>query len=465
MTTQSLFRKISIAICLLISLSQTPQAQINTISNKSQALLDEIILFEESIGVSAGILMNDEIEWVGAVGYQDLENRIAFNIETKNRTASIAKPMTAIAILQLYEQNKLDIDDPINTYLPSFPNDSTDQITIRHLLHHNSGIRAYQSNNEAYPTSNYESLDEAINVFKNRSLQFSPGTDYLYTTYGYVVLGAIIERVSGMSFRNYMKANIWNKASMHNTDVEIYGADYPNKARLYHKQPNGEIVPGITTNLSVKVPGGGFYSTTKDLLSFGQAILNNVLIKPETFDIMMTDPGTKSRGNPYLMGWFQYGDKSSKNGLTIGHSGSQSGTSTQLMIHLEKKIVVVVLANTSGVWNNIFDLTIKLSENAMYPELLKQTLPQIISITDSILDNYVGSYQSNEEAVRRIQKIDGDLYVFLNNNISYRMYSTAKNIFFIRRAGITIDFVENEKTKSYDLVINDNGEKYTYSKI
>lgn len=464
MNIQPVFIRLSLVICFLIFTYRISSAQFVSLGNKSEALLNEVISFQESAGVTAGIFKDGKIVWVDAAGYLAVEDKIAFNTETLNRTASIAKPMTAIAILQLHERNKLHIDDPIQKYLPSFPDNNEDKITIRHLLHHNSGITAYQSESEAFPTINYTSLEEAIDVFKNRSLRFNPGTDYHYTTYGYVVLGAIVEKASGMTFRDYMKINIWNRVNMQNTDVEIYGSVYPNKAKLYYKQPNGEIVPDAVTNLSVKVPGGGFYSTTEDLLRFGKAILTNEFIKPETFDLMMTNPGTKSRGNPYLMGWFQYGDKNSRHGSIIGHSGSQSGTSTQLMIYLEQKIVVVVLANTSGTWNNIFDLAIKLGENAINPEILKQPLPKIVSVTDSILDKYVASYQSESGTIRRVQKTDGDLFIALNNDISYRLYPTSEDTFFIRRGDITIKFIKNPEKDSFDLIIKENGETYRYFK-
>ena len=465
MSIQSTFKRLSVIACVTTCILETSYAQLASIENKAEALLNEVISFQESVGISAGILKDGEVIWIGAAGYLDVENRVAFNTETLNRTASIAKPMTAIAILQLHEQNKLHIDDPIQKYLPSFPNNSEENITIRHLLHHSSGVGAYQSENEASPTTNYKSLEDAINVFKNRPLHFKPGTDYQYTTYGYVILGAIVEKASGMTFRNFMKKNIWSTANMQHTDVEIFGSEYPNKSKLYYKRPNREIVPDMVTNLSVKVPGGGFYSTAGDLLRFGQSVLTNKLIKPETFDLMMTNPGTKSRGNPYLMGWFQYGDENSRNGRVIGHSGSQSGTSTQLMIYLEQKVVVVVLSNTSGVWNNIFDLTNKLGENAIDPEVLKQPLPEVISVPDSILDNYAGSYQSESGSIRRIQKTDGYLSIFSNNNSSYRLYPTSKDTFFIRRGDITIEFVRNNEKNSIDLVINDFGETYIYYRM
>ncbi|GMN08904.1 hypothetical protein MTsPCn9_06400 [Croceitalea sp. MTPC9] len=437
----------------------------NSLKEKSNALLEECVTYNETVGITAGIYIDGKIEWIGAVGFMDLENKIRINANTLNRTASIAKPMTAIAILQLYELGKLTLDDPIQKHLPYFPKKEEGEITIKHLLTHTSGIGAYESQEEAFPTYNYNSFEEAITIFKDRPLKHSPGSNYSYTTYGYVVLGAIIENASGISYRDYMKQYIWDKAGMAYTDVELYGKQYPNKSKLYYKNPSGEFVPDTVTNLSVKVPGGGFYTSTEDLLKFGEAVIKNKLIKPETFIMMITDPGVKTWSNPYAMGWYIYGDENNNAGHIIGHSGSQSGTSTQLMINLDKEIVVATLGNTSECWNQIYDVTNKLLSTASNPETIKKPLPKVISISAQHQEKLVGNYVGENERVRRITKRDNQLYIYLNNDIRFRLYATSNNNFFIRRADITVNFIKNEKDDNFNLKIIDNGETYTYKKV
>ena len=109
-------------------------------------------------------------------------------------------------------------------------------------------------------------------VFENRKLDFTPGTDFGYSTYGYVVLGLIIEKISGISFEEYLQEHIWNKAGMSNTGIEKYGIDYPNKSALYHYEKK-KTVDGTKNNLSNRVPGGGVYSTLQVILKFGNGIL------------------------------------------------------------------------------------------------------------------------------------------------------------------------------------------------
>ena len=319
--------------------------QNKTLTQQADQLMKKAKLERQFVGASAGIYAKGKIQWIGASG-DSQKGKVPAQANMLTRTASIAKPMTAIAILQLVEQGKLDLDAPIQTYLSNFPGKKKGIITTRHLLQQTSGIEAYPNKKEAFPKEHYNSLQAAMQVFANRPLAFEPGTAYQYTTYGYVVLGAIIEQVSGQSYETYMKENIWFVANMPNTSLEKRGMSYANKSKLY-KKFWGLFVKSKATDLSLKYPGGGIQSTVEDLLHFGEAILNNKLVKKETLDMMITDPKIRKRGNGYGMGWFLYGVHP-EYGLAIGHSGGQSGCNSQLFIWPEKGTVAVVLSNTSG---------------------------------------------------------------------------------------------------------------------
>jgi CubicO group peptidase (beta-lactamase class C family) len=188
-----------------------------------------------------------------------------------------------------------------------------------------------------------------MNVFKDRELHAEPGEQYNYTTYGYVVLGVLIERVSGVSFEEYTKKNIWEKAGMNSTGVEHYGETYENKTQLYSKRRNGKVKHiKKGNNLSNRVPGGGFYSTLEDMLKFGQAVIHNTLIKPETLTMMFENNGLKKEGNPIGLSWFMYGATPTPEKV-FGHGGAQTGASSDLFIIPSEQKVIVVLSNTSRV--------------------------------------------------------------------------------------------------------------------
>jgi CubicO group peptidase (beta-lactamase class C family) len=274
--------------------------------------------------------------------------------------------------MQLYEKGKLDLNRPISEYIPNFQINGGESISVIHLLQHSSGIGGYESEKETENTKEYPTLRDAMKVFENRELKFSPGSNFYYTSYGYVVLGWVIENVSGLSYEAYVKENILTPAGMHNTGVEKFNEPIENQTKLYtqkntnpkkYSSKNNKIKEKDRTNLSNRTPGGGFYSTAEDLLKFGQAILNNQLITEASLDMIWTDSGLKKEGNPYGMGWFLYGENP-KYGNVYGHGGTQTGASNQLMILPKEDLVIVIMSNTSHTWGHVFGMVLNFFEIA-----------------------------------------------------------------------------------------------------
>lgn len=348
-------KKLTLLLSLITSvlLGQNTKVDTKIATKKSNALLKELVVKHKAMGAVAGISKGDIVLWKSAYGYMDFKNSKKANLKMKTRIASIAKPMTAIAVMQLVEKGLIALDEPIQNYIHEYPSLEGKTITVRQLLNHSSGIKGYANTKEAESTKNFASLTEAMNVFKDRALSAEPGIEFTYTTYGYVVLGVLIERVSQQSFEEYMGKNIWKKAGMNSTGVEHYGTNYENKTAFHSKKKNGRVKHiKKGNNLSNRVPGGGFYSTLEDLLKFGQAVLKNTLIKEETLAMMLEDNGLRKKGNPYGLGWYLYGAKPSPE-TVIGHGGAQTGASTDLLIIPSQQKVIVVLANTSRVSETI----------------------------------------------------------------------------------------------------------------
>lgn len=322
-------------------------------------LLEKFITDNVAVGAVAGCAVDGEIKWQSAVGYADKKKRTPFKVNTITRVASVVKLFTAVAVMQLVEQGLIDLNDPIQKYISDFPKSKFGTITVKQLLNHTSGIGGYKSAKEAETKKEYPSLTDAMNVFKNRKLLFKPGTQYSYSTYGYVVLGVLIERVSGVSYEDYMQKNILDKAGMKHTGIEKFGIHISNKSSLYHRNRKGKIKSATVNNLSNRIPGGGFYTTLEDILKFGDAVINNLLISEKTLTSMFENNGLKKGGNAHGIGWFMYAQKPN-NSAVIGHSGEQSGCSAQLMIVPKSKTVVVVMANTSGSWKEAITLSAKL---------------------------------------------------------------------------------------------------------
>lgn len=312
--------------------------------------LTELTGTKENIGITAGYSINGEIKWTKSEGFLCENSNTPFSTKTLTRIASIGKNFTAVAIMQLVEKEQIELDAPIEKYLKKLPEDKK-QITVNQLLAHTSGIPQYLGEREVENTIHYETLQDAMNIFIGRPLLFESGTKYFYTTYGYVILGRIIENVSGLSYQDYMRKNIFDIAGMNDTGIEEINKDYTNKSCLYLH--NGrKAKAGKQNDLSNRIPGGGFYSTLDDVLKFGDALLEGKFIRLETLDKMTQTEPVVYDGNKYGLGWVLYGPPPNEN-LVIGHSGGQTGCSSQLMMIPKSKTVVVVLSNTSGNYPDI----------------------------------------------------------------------------------------------------------------
>ena len=335
-----------------LTLAQQPDPSIEL-----QKSLDQDVADGQFAGVVVGLSVGEK-ELVVTAGNRDVATETPYERLTLNRIASIAKSMTAVATLKLYEQGKLDLDAPISTYLPNYPKRHATRITTRMLLLHSSGIGAYESGKEAQNEVEYASLTESATVFQDRDLVDEPGNAEHYTTYGYVVLGMVIEAVSGQTYEEYMEEHVWAVAGMDNTGVEHLTDRHENKSSFYKRSKKGKIKLSKTNNLTNRIPGGGILSTADDLLKFGKAILNNTFINEATTKMMWEKPGLAYDGNPYGMGWFLYG-KNPKLGEMYGHTGGQTGCSSVLLLAPEKDAVMIVLSNTALTGQHVFGIAVK----------------------------------------------------------------------------------------------------------
>jgi len=321
----------------------------------AESALTNVVKEGKTAGVTVGILKDGEIKWTGNSGIRAEEMPMTSN--TLLRIASIAKPMTATAVMQLVESGKIDLDASITAYLPAFP--QWKDITTRQLLQHTSGISAYANRKEVNNTKHYDTLGDAVQIFSDRDLESVPGEEFSYTTYGYVVLGLLIERASGMTYAEYVRQHIFEKAGMENTFVIGETMDEGRVSSLYSSNGKGKISSDDQTDLSDRIPGGGILSTANDVLLFANAIINNELISEESFKALITNSGAKKEGNPYGMGWYLYGVNPTL-GNTIGHTGGQAGCSAQLFVFPEKEAALVVISNTSNAMKAVSGLAVSM---------------------------------------------------------------------------------------------------------
>ena len=318
-------------------------------SNKEKVhqLLATAVENKEVVGISAGIINAEGSTWFSNAGLADREGFVAFDEFTVSRLASISKTFTAVAVMQLIEEGKLSLETPVGTLLPEFNTGNRAKITVKDLLQHSSGIPHYRNKKEINNTKEYAKLHDVLKVFIDRELLFEPGTAFEYSVYGYVTLGLLIEKASGMSYEAYLAEKIFAKAGMKHSSVEKFGETYVNKAKRYHKHTKRKTVEITDQNLSNRTPAGGIQTSLSDLLLFGKALINNTLITQESLELMMTSSGLVEKpNNPYGLGLRIYG-KDEVRGRIVGHNGQQLGSSTFLFLFPDKGIATAVVSNTS----------------------------------------------------------------------------------------------------------------------
>lgn len=287
---------------------------------------------------------NDEIIEKRAYGLSSIEFNVKNNVDSKFNIASITKMFTAVATLQLYEQGKLKLNVPIGEYLPDYPNKLVrDSVTIHQLLTHTSGLNNfYVSDSDKLKNSGYKNISDFVPLFANDTLLSKPGTKYDYSGSGFVVLGLIVEKVSGENYYDYLKDNIFKPARMPNTTELEVDSIVKNKASGYTSMfGENKILKKNDYYLTKASPAGFHYSTVNDLFNFSKALRNYKLLNKETTELMFK-PKVKGY-NTYL----GYGiDVDQRHNQTIlGHSGGWYGIHCELMDFTKDHYTVVILSN------------------------------------------------------------------------------------------------------------------------
>src|SRR2546421_5654357 len=211
---------------------------------------------------------------VQAYGFTDATKTTPNRTDTKFNLGSINKIFTQVAIGQLAAAGKLSVDDTVRKHLPDYPSPVADKITIQQLIEHRSGLGDFFGPEfMAAPPSKIRKLSDYLPLFANKPLLFEPGTEQRYSNAGYIVLGLIVERLSGQSYYDYVREHIFKPAGMNDTDSYQIDENVPNRARGITKR--GDQMPGRGSS------AGGGYSTAPDLLRFAKALSGNKLLAPK----------------------------------------------------------------------------------------------------------------------------------------------------------------------------------------
>jgi serine beta-lactamase-like protein LACTB, mitochondrial len=290
--------------------------------------------------------VGDRMVYSGAFGTADLENAVPATAETLIRTGSIAKPISATAAMTLVDSGRLDLDAPVQKYCAPFPRKQW-PLTTRALLSHTAGIRHYQEG-EVESTRHYARMADGFAIFANDPLLFKPGTAFHYSTYGYTVVGCVVEGASGERFQDYVAEHVLKPAGMTHTFVDDVFEIVPHRARGYQKI-DGQVKNAGLMDSSYKIPGGGYVTTAEDLVRFAQALMDGKIVKPGTLAQMWTPVNATEAGGKASNYGLGFGVLAVDGGKYVAHSGGQQGTSTSMVILPEKHFAVAALANMDEV--------------------------------------------------------------------------------------------------------------------
>jgi CubicO group peptidase (beta-lactamase class C family) len=308
----------------------------------ADTLLKELIAKEKVPGLAIVVIREGETIFQKGYGYANLESKMAVHPkETIFRIASISKNIAAVGLAQMVVEGLIDLDASFYKYVPYFPKKEWD-FTIRQLAGHTAGIRGYRG--KEYGLNKPMTIKEGISIFKEDPLVYEPGTDYLYTSFGWNLIALAMEEVSGMPLETYVRQKVLEPLQMNNTYAprEMVAGQLENRATFYSKTGK-TFRRAIPVDNAYKLAGGGYLSTAADISKFGSSLLQGNLLPNETFTAFLTQGKVNGKSTYYGLGWQVSED--TKGRLFYGHVGNGVGGYSNLFVYPKQKMVFSILVN------------------------------------------------------------------------------------------------------------------------
>lgn len=403
------------------------------------ALLDQYAQAEFKIKEFNGailVMQKGKAIYKKAFGMADREWNIANTVNTKFRIGSVTKQFTAACILQLAEQGKLSVDDKLTKFIPGYP--TGDSITIHMLLNHTSGITNYTNLPEFWPKAILPlSTDSMIALFKNKPLDFSPGSKWNYSNSGFFLLGVIVEKTSGKTFHEYLLDNIIKKLELKNTLMDNLDSVLAYRAKGYSKNRQDVWQQAMQISMEGPYSAGAMVSTIDDLYLWTKALHSNKVLAASSTQKMLT---------PYKENYgYGIGIDSLKTHKRVSHNGGIPGFASYLSYFPDDDICVAIISNNGS---NSTTLGIALESILFNLPVQIPYTPKEVKIDTAILDNYVGKYLATGPI--EIIKNNGKLYRRRDGGPDIELKPESKTRFFY--ADKSDRFIEFEIDKTGKLI-------------
>ncbi len=364
-------------------------------------------------------------------GLANRELNVANTPETVFRLGSITKQFTAASIMQLAEAGRLNIEDPISKYYTNAPA-AWAKVTIRHLLSHRSGIGDYTDIPNFFEkmAAQDRTPEQIIEMTRDQPLAFEPGTKFAYDNSGYIVLGYVIERVSGQTYADYIDTHIFKPLGMKDSGYDVSTTILPRRAAGYGFA-DGKWTNATYLAMSLPYAAGSLYSTVDDLLIWEQAFFGDKVVSAASRTAMTTDQGDK-----YGFGLLADDLGGHKN---IWHNGGINGFSTHMVRFPDDGLTVIALANLESARSTRLGTEIaRIWLGLPPPPPPAPLLP--VTVAPAVLDRYVGVYELMPNFNITITRVDGGLTAQATGQGAFPLVATSDTEFHFQEAGIRIVF-------------------------
>lgn len=394
---------------------------------------------EHQTGATAIVAKNGEIIYQDAIGQANLELGVDMQVNHVFRIGSITKQFTAVAIMQLEEQGQLSIQDPITQFIPDYPTQGH-TITIEHLLTHTSGIKSYTDMPEFAGMTIRQDMtpSELVDFFKDQPMDFAPGDQFNYNNSGYILLGVIIEKVSGLSYADYIQKKLFEPLGMKSSHFGNASAIIPNRVAGY-QGAKGAYRNADYLSMTLPYAAGSLLSNVSDLYTWTKAVHTHQLVSAKSLQKAFS-PFTLNKGelSQYGYGWSL--DKI-YNREVVEHGGGINGFLTESIYVPKEDLFVAVFSNCNcqspGIAANKM-AALALGELKSFSK---------VKLDAKTLEQYTGVYQAEEGQLHKVVLDEGKLYTMNRGGNRYELNPIGKDAFFFSDQLHTVRFVKNESGK------------------
>jgi len=379
-------------------------------------------------------------------GLANREWNIPNDGDTKFRLGSLTKQFTAVAIMLLNQQGKVDLDAPIKTWLPEAPA-AWDAVTTRHLLSHTAGIPNFTAFDD-YETlkTRPATMAELIARFSDRPLDFAPGARFAYSNSGYILLSAIVEAASGQTYADFVTANLFAPLGMTDSGYDRHDAILPRRASGYAPGASG-VVNADYVDMSIPTGAGALYSTTHDLLKWEQGLFGGRVLNPQSITALTTPVR-----NGYAMGLMVSEADGKK---LVWHNGAIEGFNTYMAYDPGDRTAVIVLGNLNGEAPDKLGAALVTLARGGTVTLASER--QAVTLSPQALQAYEGVYNLAPTFALTISVVDGKLMAQATGQPAFALTAEVEDAFYLTAVDAQITFTRDAAGAVEGLVLHQGG--------